>query len=75
MTVRTEGWRLAIGGPLPPEASADQPWDPTRQPGAWDTFPMFAGGKLVGLMGVGQTVGDRPQPLSDSQRRLLEMAS
>ena len=36
---------------------------------------MFAGGKLVGLMGVGQTVGDRPQPLSDSQRRLLEMAA
>ena len=75
MTVRTEVWRLAIGGPQPPEASADQPWAPTRQPGAWNTFPMFAGGKLVGLMGVGQTIGDRPQPLSDSQRRLLEMAS
>ena len=75
MTVRTEGWRLAIGGPGVADASPDQPWDPTRQPGAWDTFPMFAGGKLVGLMGVAQAVGDRPQPLSDSQRRLLEMTS
>ena len=75
MTVRTEGWRLAIGAPRAVDASPDQPWDPTRQPGAWDTFPMFAGGKLVGLMGVGQTVGDRQQPLSDSQRRLLEMTS
>ena len=35
---------------------------------------MFAGGKLVGLMGVGQTVGDRPQQLTNSQRRSLEMA-
>ena len=26
-------------------------------------------------MGVGQTVGDRPQQLTDSQRRLLEMAA
>lgn len=75
MTVRTDGWRLAIGAPRGGGDSPDQPWDPARQPGAWDTFPMFAGGKLVGLMGVGQTVGDRPQPLSDSQRRLLEMTS
>ncbi len=75
MTVRTEGWRLAIGGPSPTGTSPDQPWDPSRQPGAWETFPMFAAGKLVGLMGVGQAVGDRPQTLSDSQRRLLEMAA
>ena len=75
MTVRTEGWRLAIGGPQGVESSPEKAWDPTSQPGAWDTFPMFAAGKLVGLMGVGQTVGDRPQPLSDSQRRLLEMAA
>ena len=75
MTVKTEGWRLAIGGPKPSESSPGQLWDPNRQPGAWDTFPMFAAGKLVGLMGVGQTVGDRPQQLSESQRRLLEMAA
>lgn len=75
MTVRTDGWRLAIGAPRGPNESPDQPWDPTHQPGAWDTFPMFAGGKLVGLMGVAQTVGDRPQPLSESQRRILEMTS
>ena len=75
MTVRTEGWRLAIGGPKPTGPPPHQPWDPSRQPGAWETFPMFAAGKLVGLMGVGQTVGDRPQALSDSQRRLLEMAA
>ena len=75
MTVRTEGWRLAIGGPTSSGTPPDQPWDPSRQPGAWETFPMFATGKLVGLMGVGQTVGDRPQALSDGQRRLLEMAA
>ena len=70
MTVRTEGWKLAIGGPQGSGPSAEKAWDPTSQPGAWDTFPMFAGGKLVGLMGVGQTVGERPQPLSDGQRRV-----
>ena len=75
MTVRTEGWKLAIGGPQGSGPSAEKAWDPTSQPGAWDTFPMFAGGKLVGLMGVGQTVGERPQPLSDGQRRLLETAA
>ena len=75
MTVRTDGWRLAIGGPQPSSSEPDTAWDPNRKPGAWDTFPMFAAGKLVGLMGVGQTVGDRPQPLTDSQRRLLEMAA
>ena len=75
MTVRTEGWRLAIGGPQSSGSGPDQTWDPNRQPGAWDTFPMFAAGKLVGLMGVGQTVGDRPQQLTESQRRLLEMAA
>ena len=75
MTMRTEGWKLDIGGAQPTGSSPEKAWDPTSQPGAWDTFPMIAGGKLVGLMGVGQTVGDRPQPLSDSQRRLLEMAA
>ena len=75
MTVRTDGWRLAIGGPQPSSSEPDKAWDPNRKPGAWDTFPMFAAGKLVGLMGVGQTVGDRPQPLTDGQRRLLEMAA
>ena len=75
MTVQTDDWRLALGAPRDADAPTDQPWDPTQRPGAWDTFPMFAGGKLVGLMGVGQAVGDRPQPLSDSQRRLLEMTS
>ena len=75
MTVRTEGWRLAIGGPQSSGTGPDQTWDPNRQAGAWDTFPMFAGGKLVGLMGVGQSVGDRPQQLTESQRRLLEMAA
>ena len=50
MTVKTDGWRLAIGGPKPSESSPEQLWDPNRQPGAWDTFPMFAAGKLVGLM-------------------------
>ena len=75
MTVRTEGWRLAIGGPELQDAPSTPAIDTQHQPGAWDTFPMFAAGKLVGLMGVGQQVGDRPQPLSDSQRRLLEMAA
>ena len=75
MTVRTDGWRLALGGPRVSGSAGDHAWDPSRQPGAWDTFPMFAAGKLVGLMGVGQTVGDRPQALSASQRRLLEMAA
>ena len=75
MTVRTEGWRLAIGGPDSKASGSDDTFDPAHQPGAWDTFPMFAAGKLVGLMGVGQTVGDRPQPLTDGQRRLLEMAA
>lgn len=75
MTVRTDGWRLALGGPQAPNSAPDTAWDPNRKPGAWDTFPMFAGGKLVGLMGVAQTVGDRPQQLTDSQRRLLEMAA
>lgn len=75
MIVRAEGWRLEIGGLKSTGAPPDKPWDPRRQPGAWETFPMFAAGKFVGLMGVGQTVGDRPQVLTDSQRRLLEMAA
>ena len=37
MTVRTEGWRLAIGGPQGVESSPEKAWDPTSQPGAWDT--------------------------------------
>ena len=75
MTVKTDGWRLAIGGPKPSASLPEELWDPNHQPGAWDTFPMFAAGKLVGLMGVGQMVGDRPQQLTESQRRLLEMAA
>ena len=33
MTVRTEGWKLAIGGLQSAGSSPEKAWDPTSQPG------------------------------------------
>jgi len=39
-----------------------------EQPGAWETFPMTAGGKPVGVIGVRQAA----TPFSEGQQRMLE---
>ncbi len=38
------------------------------QPGVWETFPMMAGGRTVGVIGVRQAA----IPFSNAQRRMLE---
>ena len=75
LTARTDSWSQSIDAKCSMDSSSDRSWHPAWQAGLWDTFPMFASGKLVGLIGVGQTVDDRSQPLSNTQRCFLTMTS
>ena len=63
MVTRANGWQLASGDLR------------SHQPGALDTFPIFAGGKFLGLIGIKQIVDGRTQELSISQRQLLRLAT
>lgn len=62
MITRANGWQLVSGGLR------------SHQPSALGTFPIFAGGKFVGLIGIEQIVDGRKKELSISQRQLLKIA-
>jgi diguanylate cyclase (GGDEF)-like protein len=62
---RLQQWVMLAGKPAEPDSPI--PWGITAQPEAWDTFPLTAGGKPVGLLAVKQPVGGR----TEDQRRIL----
>lgn len=49
--------------------------DSVQRSGAWDTFPMLAGGECVGAISVERPFGDCLRQLTDLQRRVLQLAA
>ena len=63
--------RTRAGGP---EIRIAGPGDPDmvpEAPEAWDTFPLVAGGRTIGVLGIQQD----PGPLTGKQRETLELAA
>ena len=62
---RLGGWMLLAGEPAEPGGVV--PRGLTAKPDAWESFPLNAGGRTVGLMGAKQPAGG----FTDDQRRML----
>jgi diguanylate cyclase (GGDEF)-like protein len=66
MTSRLSGWTFEIGSP-PPGMS----FGGTPAAGAWEMFPLVAGGRNVGVLGIRQPA----MPFSEPERRTLEIVA
>jgi diguanylate cyclase (GGDEF)-like protein len=71
LTAQVNGWRLVVG--TPPEGVSDAPEfriNPVSRLRGWEIFPLWGEGQWIGMMGVRED----PQPLTEEQQRLIEVA-